>query len=414
MSVTYRLPAPRIAAALGLWRNIHVQRFVFQAAFAALIIGFGYLLLSNLDRSLTQTNLELFPFLNIDATFPFVHISGDFLNERAGFSLDDRSFGFDYSANDSYLRAFQTGLLNTVQVALIGIVLATVLGIVAGISRLSTNWLVSQVAMVYVETFRNVPLLVQLIFWYLAVFLKLPRIADSLDFFGIAFLSNRSVALPSVAADGEASVWLLLLAAAVIPAAFVRRVRARREDNTGHPSYPWLWAIATFFLIAAAGFFATGMPLSIDVPERGPTAYAGGWQMTPEYAALLTGLVVYTGAFIAEIVRGAILAIPRSQTDAAAALGLNAFQRMRYVILPQALRIIIPPLTNQFLNLTKNSSLAVAVGFKELFDVGRISISQTGQAVPIITLLMLTYLTISLLTSLVMNGINSRLKWGVR
>jgi general L-amino acid transport system permease protein len=255
---------------------------------------------------------------------------------------------------------------------------------------------------------------VQLTFWYLAVFIKAPRLSDSLDLFGIAFLSNRAVAIPAIGAGGLVWIWLLVLLGGLIAARIVERRRMRRQESTGLPSYPLAWAVGTFLLIAVAGFLVTGSPLTVEAPEKGQTAYAGGWQMTPEYAALLTGLVLYTGAFVAEIVRGSILAIPKAQTEAAAALGLNPFQRLRYVLLPQALRIIIPPLTNQYLSLTKNSSLAIAVAFKDLFDVGRVSINQTGQAVPIITLVMLTYLMMSLTISLVMNLLNSRLKWGTR
>jgi general L-amino acid transport system permease protein len=414
MALPYELPRRRVTALLFLWWDIRLQRILFQAAFAAVVLTVGYILFTNLDRRLDETGLDLFPFVAVDTSFPFVHLKEDFLGQRAGFSVDDRSFGFDYSANDSYVRAFQAGLLNTIQISFIGIILATTLGIFAGVARLSTNWLVSHVALVYVETFRNVPLLVQLIFWYLAVFLKAPRLSDSLDLFGLAFLSNRSVAIPAIGAQGLVWVWLLVLAGGVVAARVVHNRRRRHQDATGHPSYPLSYAIGTFLLIAAAGFLLTGAPLTVDVPERGQTAYAGGWQMTPEYAALLTGLVLYTGAFIAEIVRGSILAIPKAQTEASAALGLNPFQRLRYVILPQALRIIIPPLTNQYLNLTKNSSLAVAVAFKDFFDVARVSINQTGQAVPIITLVMLTYLVMSLTISLVMNLLNSRLKWGSR
>lgn len=414
MALTYRLPVSRVAAVAGLWRNIRVQRFFFQALFAVIVVAVGYVLIDNLQTSLGQTNLDMFPFVRVDGDFPFVHLAKDFLGQRAGFSVDERAFGFRYSANDSYLRAFQTGLLNTIQVALVGIVLATFLGMFAGVARLSRNWLVSRVAMVYVETFRNVPLLVQLIFWYLAVFLKAPRIGDSVDIFGVAFLSNRAVALPAVKAADGFGAWLLVLLLAVVAGAVIKQYRTRREEATGAPSYPWAWAFGAFFLVALVGFLATGMPLTIDTPEIGATAYSGGTQMSPEFVALLTGLVVYTGAFIAEIVRGSILAIPKGQTEAAAALGLNAFQRLRYVILPQAMRIILPPLTNQYLNLTKNSSLAVAVAFKDVFDVTRVTINQTGQAVPMITLVMLTYLSLSLTISLVMNTINSRLKWGSR
>ncbi|HET9476642.1 MAG TPA: ABC transporter permease subunit, partial [Dehalococcoidia bacterium] len=273
---------------------------------------------------------------------------------------------------------------------------------------------VSRLATAYVETFRNVPLALQLIFWYLAVYLKAPRIADSLDFFGIAYLSNRAVALPKPGAEDGFGLWLLILLAGLAGAAVVKVWRTRTEDRTGLPSYPWVLASATFLAIAAAGFVATGTPLSFDAPEVGRSAYQGGMRITPEYAALLTGLTVYTAAFIAEVVRGSILAIPKGQTDAAAGLGLNPFQRLRFVIFPQALLIIIPPLINQYLNLTKNSSLAALVAFKDLFDVGRVSINQTGQAFPIVILVMLTYLTMSLLTSAVMNFVYSRFRWAER
>ena len=182
----------------------------------------------------------------------------------------------------------------------------------------------------------------------------------------------------------------------------------------GRPSHPWWWAFGAFALIALVGFFATGTPLDFSRPEMEKTSFTGGLEIKPEFIALLIGLVLYTGTFIAEIVRGSIMAIPKGQSEAAAAVGLNAFQRLRYVILPQAMRIMVPPLTNQYLNLTKNSSLAVAVAFPDLFQVSRVSINQTGQAVPIIALVMLTYLAMSLIISLVMNTLNSRLKWEMR
>ena len=405
---------PRIGGALALWRNIRVQRFVFQAVFAAVVIIVGYLLLTNIDDSLSGLNLEPFPFVDTTGSFPFVDVSLDFLEGRAGFNIDERTLGFDYSANDSYFRALQAGLINTILVSAIGIVLATGVGIVVGVARLSTNWLVSQLAAVYVETFRNVPLLVQLIFWYLAVYLKAPRIADSLDLFGIAYLSNRAVALPEVGAGDGSATWFLLLLVGAAVAAGVKVWRTRREESTGDPAYPWWFAIGAFAAIALVGFFATGAPLTVDTPEVGRSSYEGGMTVSPEFAALLTGLVIYTAAFIAEIVRGSILAIPKGQTEASAALGLNPLERLRFVIFPQALLIIIPPLTNQYLNLMKNSSLAVAVGFKDFFDVGRITINQTGQAIPIITLVMLTYLTMSLAISAAMNFFYNRLKWGTR
>jgi general L-amino acid transport system permease protein len=414
MALSYQAPAQRIGAVLALWRNVRVQRFAMQAAFAVLVIAIGYVLLDNLSSSLGETDLELFPFVEFTGGFPFVDISQDFLKQRAGFGIKETSFGFDYTANDSYRQAYTAGLLNTVWVAVIGIFLATIVGVVAGVARLSRNWLVSRMAMVYVETFRNVPLLVQLIFWYTAVVLKAPKFADSIDVFGVAFVSNRAIALPWADPKAGFGLWLLVLLLGLGVAAAVRVVRTRREDRTGRPSHPWWWAFGVLALIAIVAFFATGAPLDFDRPVMGEVAFSGGAQISPEFTALLIGLVLYTGTFIAEIVRGSILAIPKGQTEAAAAVGLNTFQRLRFVILPQAMRILLPPLTNQYLNLTKNSSLAVAVAFPDLFQVSRVSINQTGQAVPIIALVMVTYLAMSLIISLIMNTLNSRLKWGTR
>ena len=414
MALGYQAPARRIGAVLALWRNVRVQRFAWQSAFAVLVIAIGYVLIDNLVTELGQLDLEVFPFVELTDEFPFIDVTQDFLKQRAGFQIGETSFGFDFDPNDNYTRVFQAGLLNTLKVAVVGIFLATIVGVVAGVARLSRNWLVSRLAMVYVETFRNVPLLVQLIFWFTAVILQLPKISESLDIFGVVFISNRAVAIPW--ADGTAGFgpWLLLLLLGLVVAAALRAVRSRREDRTGRPSHPWWWAFGAFALIALVGFFATGTPLDFSRPEMGQTSFTGGLQIKPEFIALLIGLVLYTGAFIAEIVRGSITAIPKGQTEAAAAVGLNSFQRLRFVILPQAMRIMIPPLTNQYLNLTKNSSLAVAVAFPDLFQVSRVSINQTGQAVPIIVLVMLTYLAMSLIISLVMNTLNSRLKWGTR
>ncbi|MCI0818055.1 MAG: ABC transporter permease subunit [Chloroflexi bacterium] len=391
--------------------NERVQRFLFQAVFALVVLVFVYVLITNIQAELDGLGLEIFPFVSTTGSFPFIDIGPDFLGQRAGFSIDERAFGFDYSANDTYLRAFQTGILNTIQIAIIGIVISTIIGVIVGVSRLSSNWLVSTVATVYVETFRNIPLIVQLIFWYLAVFLKAPIIGDSLDFFGVAFLSNRGLALPEVSGTSGFGIWLIFVAIAIAAAVVVRQLLIRRQDETGKPSYPWWGASGAFLTIAGVSFLITGTPLSVETPEVGRFSYEGGMKITPEFAALLTGLSIYTAAFIAEIVRGSVQAIPKGQTEAAEALGLNGFQRLRLVILPQALVIIIPPLTNQYLNLTKNSSLAVAVAFKDLFDVGRITINQAGQAVPMVALIMFSYLGLSLTISAVMNFLYSRLKW---
>jgi general L-amino acid transport system permease protein len=404
----------RIGAALALWRNVRVQRVVLQLAFGAVVIVVGYLLLTNLTSELDRVNLEPLPFIDLSASFPFIDLKLDFLGQRAGFGIKETSFGREYSGNDSYGEAYLVGLLNTVRVAVLGIVLATAVGLVAGVARLSSNWLVSRLATVYVEVFRNVPLLVQLIFWYTAVFLRLPKISEGRSLFGVAYLSNRAVALPWAGPSEGFGLWLLLLGLALAVAVLVWVYRMRREERTGRASFPRWWAFGTFALISIGTFFATGAPVDFERPELGERAYFGGLQLSPEFGALLVGLVLYTGAFIAEVARGSILAIPKGQTEAAAAVGLSALQRLRFVILPQAMRIMIPPLTNQYLNLTKNSSLAVFVAFPDLFQVSRVTINQTGQAVAIIVLVMLTYLTMSLLTSLIMNTLNSRLQVATR
>jgi general L-amino acid transport system permease protein len=259
-----------------------------------------------------------------------------------------------------------------------------------------------------------VPLLVQLIFWYTAVALKLPTITDTVDVLGVMLISNRAVSVAWAEPQDGFRLWLLLLVGVVAIALIVRAALARWQDETGTPRYPWWGAIATIVVLGAITFFAAGGPLEFQRPALEGRTYVGGAQLSPEFVALLVGLVLYTGAFIAEVVRGSILAIPRGQEEAAAALGLKSMQRLRFVILPQALRIMIPPLTNQYLNLMKNSSLAVAVAFPDVFQVTRVTINQTGQAVPMIILVMLTYLAISLTISAVMNFAYNRELRGAR
>ncbi len=393
---------------IALWRNMRARRMAAQTVFIVFIAVAAWVLIDNLTSELDRTNLDAFPFVSLDGDAPFIHIQKDFLGQRAGFNLKETSFGVDYSANDSYRKAFVAGLSNTFRVAILGLVLASALGLVAGVARLSKNWLVSHLAAAYVEIFRNVPLLVQLIFWYTAVALRLPRIQDSIDIFGVMLISNRSVAVFWAEARGNFGMWAIVLLVALVAAAIVKTVLARQQDATGKPRYPWWSASGVLLLIAVVSFFATGGPLEFQRPELEGRVYIGGAQMSPEFAALVVGLVLYTGAFIAEVVRASVLSVPRGQDEAAAALGLKPLERLRHIVLPQALRIMIPPLTNQYLNLTKNTSLAVAVAYPDVFQVTRVTINQTGQAVPMIALVMLTYLTISLSIAAVMNLIYNR------
>ena len=377
-----------IGAGLSLWRNIRVQRFVVQAVFAAALAAFGYYLF-------TQAR-------ELDLGF-------DFLNGRAGFNISNQVWT-NYDSNDLRRELYIAGVVNTVRIAGVGIALATLLGLVAGVARLSGNWLLSRLALVYVETARNIPLLVQIVFWYIAVLLQLPRLADSMTALAMACSPVRGLALPWVQTENGFGLWLIFLTAAAVAAVAVRQWRGKREERTGQPSYPNWVALGTFVAIALVGFAIAGGPLSPDRPEIGERGfrYDGGLFISAEFTALLLALVTYTGAFIAEIVRGSIQAVPKGQTEASAALGLNPFQRLNLVILPQALRIMIPPLTSQYLNLTKNSSLAVAIAFPELVGVSRTIMNNTGQTIPMFVIVMATYLLMSLIISLVMNTLHRR------
>jgi general L-amino acid transport system permease protein len=291
----------------------------------------------------------------------------------------------------------------------IGILLATVLGLVAGIARLSSNWLVRQIASVYIETIRNTPLVVQLFFWYTAVFLKLPRVAESIELPGGIYLSQRGLALPKPYPAESFALWGIVLLVGAVCAVGVylwRRISLARAQRVG---FPGLWALGVFATIAIVGGVVL-RPIAWEVPVLGTFNFEGGWQLSPEFAALLFGLVVYTGAFIAEVVRAGILSVPKGQTEAARALGLPPLLVLRLVVIPQALRVIVPPLTSQYLNLAKNSSLAVAIGYPDLFNVANTIINQSGHALEMILLIMASYLSISLMTSAFMNWYNRRVR----
>ena len=337
-----------------------------------------------------------------------------FLDDRAGFAIS-HTFGLESDSGASRWSAYWVGVWNTVRLILVGIVLATVIGVVAGVARLSSNWLVSRLATVYVEVFRNTPLLVQLVFWYTAALLPLPPISRALDLFGAFYLSNRAVVVPWGSADDGIRLWLGLVAVALLAAWAVRRWRIGVEERTGRPGRENTLALALFLALVVGGFILTGRPIDFEspdlvVPERGVARMVGGMSMTPEFAALLFALSIYTAAFIAEIVRGSIQSLPHGQTEAAQAIGLTGGQRLTLIILPQALRSMIPPLTNQYLNLTKNSSLAVAVAYPELVSVGRTLINNAGNAIPVFLLIMATYLAMSLVIAVLMGLLNRRVQ----
>jgi general L-amino acid transport system permease protein len=334
-----------------------------------------------------------------------------------GFGFLDRASGFailqsliPYSETSSYGRTFLVGLLNTILVSVLGIFFATILGFLVGVLRLSKNWLVNKLAMVYIEVFRNIPLLLQIVFWYFAVAFNLPSPRQSLDLGGTVFLNNRGMYLPApVFGDG---FWMTMVAllAAIVAVVFLVRWSRRRFEATGqtfHTVYASLGILVGLPLIV---FLATGAPLHWDIPELKGFNFGGGLTVIPELFALTLALSIYTAAFIAETVRSGIQAVSHGQTEAASALGLSHARTLRLVVIPQAMRVIIPPLTSQYLNLTKNSSLAVAIGYPDLVAVfAGTTLNQTGQAVEIIAITMAVYLTLSLLISLFMNWYNAKM-----
>jgi general L-amino acid transport system permease protein len=381
------------SARTPFWRDIRVLRWGAQGLFILVLVFIANWFYTNLQINLARTGIR----------FGF-----DFLWTTAGFGISE---GLPFEPTDSYGRAFWVGVVNTLRVIGIGILLATILGMGAGVARLSSNWLVRQIANFYIETIRNTPLVVQLFFWYTAIFLKLPQVDESIELPGPIYLSQRGLALPKPYATESFPLWGSALAASLLVALAVyigRRIYLARAQR---PGFPALWASGVFVLCALGGWLVLPRaPIAWEIPILGTFNFEGGWQLSPEFAALLVGLVVYTGAFIAEIVRGGILAVPKGQTEAARALGLRPIHVLRLVVLPQALRVIVPPLTSQYLNLAKNSSLAVAVGYPDLFNVANTIINQSGRAIEIVFLIMASYLTMSLLTSAFMNWYNRRVR----
>ena len=332
----------------------------------------------------------------------------DFWNYTSGFDISQTLI--DYSSTSTYGRAFWVGLLNTLLVAAIGIVLATFLGFIVGIARLSKNWLLARLASGYVELIRNLPVLLQLLFWYNAVLKALPELRDSLVLPGGGFLNNRGLFLPQpITKEGFGAVLVAFVIGIVGSIAF-RIWARRRQEKTGEQAPVFLVALGLIIGLPLLVFIVMGAPIELSYPEKGRFNIRGGVEILPEFVALLFGLVIYTAAFIAEVVRAGILAVSHGQTEAAYSLGLRPGPTLRLVVIPQAMRVIVPPLTSQYLNLTKNSSLAVFVGYPDLVQVftGTV-LNQTGQAVEVVAVTMAVYLTISLVTSLFMNWYNSRI-----
>ncbi|MGG5810755.1 amino acid ABC transporter permease [Falsiroseomonas sp. CW058] len=329
-----------------------------------------------------------------------------FLTREAGLPIGEALV--PYEPTDTYLRALIVGVLNTLKVAVVGVILATLLGTAVGIARLSGNWLLSKIAGVYVEVIRDLPLLLQLLFWY-TILQGLPGPRQAINPVEGVFLSNRGMKLPWIEWT-EAHWWSLaaMVAGIVLTFLYARVMRARQYAD-GQPRKVWPAAIALIIGLPLAVWAAFGAPFTPDIPALRGFNFRGGVTVSPEYFALLIGLVTYTAGFIAEIVRAGILAVNQGQWEAAQALGLKRGEILRKIVLPQALRVIVPPMTSQYLNLTKNSSLAVAIGYQDIVSIANTTLNQTGQAIEGIAIIMLVYLTISLSISLFMNWYNARI-----
>jgi general L-amino acid transport system permease protein len=377
-----------------LWRDVVVLQWIAQILSAVLVLGFLWFFVSNVLQAAEARGLSW---------------SYNFLSESAGFPISESVIPYDEARSFGY--AFIVGVLNTLKVALVGVVFATLLGIVTAVARLSTNWLVSKIASVYIEIIRNVPLLVQLFFWYFGFFQTLPAVKDATVLPGPIYLSQRGLYMVWVKPTSTFWSWMVFVGVALVLALVLYMVLNRYQIQTGRTTYPVATALMVLVLLPLAGWFVVGSsPLAANVPVLGKFNFEGGLRLTPEFAGLLVGLVIYTGAFIAEVVRAGILAVQKGQFEAARALGLTQMQTLRLVVFPQALRVIIPPLISQYLNLTKNSSLAILIGYADVFFVGRTIINQAGRALPVFLLIMAIYLTISLITSMIMNVYNRRVR----
>ncbi len=369
-----------------------IRGYLYQGLLVGIVAYLGYEMVTNVSQNLARQSI------------PF---GLDFWDTQAGFDINQTLI--PYTAQSSYGQAFWVGLLNTLLVASIGIVFATILGFMVGIARLSKNWIIAQIAMVYVEVIRNLPLLLQLLFWYKAVLEPLPRPRGSISLPGGALLNNRGLYVPEpVFGPGAGLIGAAFLIAVFGSIAFY--LWAKQKQSATGRIYPVGWvSLAALVALPVFAFLATGGPVSFNYPALGGLNVRGGITVYPEFIALLPGLSTYTAGFIAEVVRAGILAVSKGQWEAADSLGLPYGRTLNNVVIPQALRVIIPPLTSNYLNLTKNSSLAVVIGYPDLVQVftGTV-LNQTGRAIEIVGITMGVYLTISLLTSAFMNYYNTR------
>ncbi|MBW9061830.1 amino acid ABC transporter permease [Rhizobium herbae] len=392
MTIDATIPPGRDKSTGSVLNDPKVRGYIYQGITLLLLVVFVYWVTDNTIENLKRANIA----------------SGyGFLNGRAGFDVGQSLIAF--TSDSTYGRALVVGFFNTILVAVTGIITATIIGFLIGIGRLSKNWLIAKLAMIYVEVFRNIPPLLVIFFWYSGVLAVLPQPRESMALPLNMYINNRGLAFPRPIFDSGAQFTFYALIIAVIASiAFVRYANKKQMATGKRP--PVLWIVLAMLIgLPLVTFLATGMPISFDVPIAGKFNLTGGSVVGPEFLSLFLALSFYTAAFIAEIVRAGIRGVSHGQTEAAHALGIRPGLTTRLVVVPQAMRIIIPPLTSQYLNLTKNSSLAIAVGYADLVAVGGTILNQTGQAVEVVSIWIVVYLTLSLSTSLFMNWFNAKM-----
>ena len=396
MTIEARKPPPpqfafRLKRALG--GRAGWAGFALQILFVAALVWIGYEIVAN-----ARANLQA---QRITSGFGF-------LNNTAGFDVSQNLI--PYSGSDTYTRVFLVGLLNTLLVSIIGIFFATVIGFLVALGRLSPNWLLSRISGGYVELIRNLPVLFQILFWYLAVLSALPNPRQSISLFGSFFLSNRGLVVPKPIAHGGLEPFALAILVAIVASLLLQRYARRQLFESGRLVKIWPYVVGLLIGLPLATALLFGAPVTFEMPELKGFNFSGGSRIIPEFVALTVALSTYTAAFIAEIVRAGIQSVHKGQMEAGSSLGLQRGSVLRLIVVPQAMRVILPPLTNQYLNLTKNSSLAVAIGYPDLFSVfAGTTLSQTGQAIEIIAITMGVYLLISLVTSAIMSFYGWRL-----
>ena len=395
MTIEARKPPPqfvfRLKRALG--GRAGWTGFALQILFVAALVWIGYEIVAN-----ARANLQA---QRITSGFGF-------LNNTAGFDVSQSLI--PYSGSDTYTRVFLVGLLNTLLVSIIGIFFATVIGFLVALGRLSPNWLLSRISGGYVELIRNLPLLFQILFWYLAVLSALPNPRQSISLFGSFFLSNRGFVVPKPVAHAGLEPFALAILVAVVASVLLQRYARRQLFERGRVVKIWPYVLGLLIGLPLVTALLFGAPVTFEIPELKGFNFSGGSRIIPEFVALTIALSTYTAAFIAEIVRAGIQSVHKGQMEAGSSLGLQRGSVLRLIVVPQAMRVIMPPLTNQYLNLTKNSSLAVAIGYPDLFSVfAGTTLSQTGQAIEIIAITMGVYLLISLVTSAIMSFYGWRL-----